>query len=62
MPTLLAGRRVVDWDQLEAIYHDILYRQMRWVEGDEGAVLVTEPLFTSKVGLSVQVDCSRPEL
>jgi hypothetical protein len=23
---------VEDWDQLEAIYHHILYRQMAWIE------------------------------
>lgn len=44
----IVGRRVVDWDQLEAIYRDVFYRHMAWVEGDEGAALVTEPLFTSK--------------
>lgn len=44
----IAGRRVMDWDQLEAIYSHIFYRQMGWVVGDEGPALVTEPLFTSK--------------
>lgn len=44
----IVGRRVVDWDQLESLYSAIFYRQLGWVEGDEGAALVTEPLFTSK--------------
>ena len=46
----IVGRNVVDWDQLEAIYAHVLYRQLAWVEGEEGAALITEPLFTSKVG------------
>jgi actin-related protein 7 len=44
----IARRRVRDWDQLEALYAHAFYRQLGWVEGDEGAVLVSEPLFTSR--------------
>ena len=41
-------RRVVDWDQLESVYAHIFYRQLGWIEGDEGAALVTEPILTSR--------------
>ena len=41
-------RRVEDWDQLEALLADVFYRQCAWVKGDEGACLITEPVFTSK--------------
>ena len=44
----IASRRVQDWDQLESLYAHAFYRQLGWVEGDEGAVLVSEPLFTSR--------------
>ena len=44
----VVNRRVVDWDQLESVYAHVFYRQLGWVEGDEGAALVTEPLFTSR--------------
>ena len=44
----IRDRRVEDWDQLEAILADVFYRQCAWVKGDEGACLITEPLFTSK--------------
>jgi len=44
----IRDRRVEDWDQLEAILADVFYRQCAWVKGDEGACMITEPLFTSK--------------
>ena len=44
----IASRQVQDWDQLESLYAHAFYRQLGWVEGDEGAVLVSEPLFTSR--------------
>ena len=36
----VVNRRVVDWDQLESVYAHVFYRQLGWVEGDEGAALV----------------------
>ena len=44
----IASRQVQDWDQLECLYAHAFYRQLGWVEGDEGAALVSEPLFTSR--------------
>ena len=44
----IRDRRVEDWDQLEALLADVFYRQCAWVKGDEGACLITEPMFTSK--------------
>ena len=44
----IRDRRVEDWDQLEALLADVIYRQCAWVKGDEGACLITEPVFTSK--------------
>ncbi|EEH53858.1 actin superfamily [Micromonas pusilla CCMP1545] len=45
---VIVDRAVTDWDALEAIYRHIFYKQCGWIEGEEGAALITEPLFTSK--------------
>ena len=43
-------RRVVrSWEEVEAIWHYILYEEMAWVAGEEGSVLLAEPLFHSRV-------------
>ena len=47
----VVNRRVVDWDQLESVYAHVFYRQLGWVEGDEGAALVTEPEALSALSL-----------
>ena len=43
-------RRVVrNWDEVEALWNYVLYDQLAWVAGEEGSVLVAEPLFNSRV-------------
>ncbi|KAK9842049.1 hypothetical protein WJX81_005988 [Elliptochloris bilobata] len=39
---------VTHWEGFESMCYDILYRQLGWEQGDEGSLLVAEPLFTSK--------------
>eukprot|EP00899_Mesostigma_viride_P015451 jgi/Mesvir1/23907/Mv10687-RA.1 len=36
------------WEEMEGIWHHMLYDQLGWVVGEEGGVLVTEPLLTPK--------------
>jgi actin-related protein 7 len=41
-------RQVQDWDQLETLLAHVFYKELGWTVGDEGAVLMSEPLFTSR--------------
>jgi actin-related protein 7 len=38
---------VCHWDQMEALWHYILYEQLGWELGNEGSVLITERYLTS---------------
>ena len=42
------GGCVVDWDGLEALVHHALYDLLGWAVGDEGAVVLAEPLLTPR--------------
>ena len=44
----IQGRQVIDWDQLETLYAHAFYKQLGWIVGDEGAVLMCEPMMTSR--------------
>ena len=46
---------VASFDALEAVLEYVLYDQLGWEYGDEGNVLLAEPLMTSKV--SVRLPC-----
>ncbi|KAK9820164.1 hypothetical protein WJX72_006966 [[Myrmecia] bisecta] len=39
---------ISNWDGFESILHHILYNQFGWEVGDEGSLLIAEPLYTSK--------------
>lgn len=39
---------VANWDYLESMLHYLLYEQLGWIKGEEGSVLVVEPLFVGK--------------
>ena len=39
---------VVDWEGLESIWEYILYDQIGWIYGEEGGLLMTEPMLTPK--------------
>jgi len=36
-----------DWDQVEALWHYILYEQLGWEKGNEGSVLISEKVLAS---------------
>jgi len=38
---------ITDWDQMEALWHYILYEQLGWEKGNEGSVLITEKVLAS---------------
>eukprot|EP00240_Pyramimonas_obovata_P006831 CAMPEP_0118955042 /NCGR_PEP_ID=MMETSP1169-20130426/59358_1 /TAXON_ID=36882 /ORGANISM="Pyramimonas obovata, Strain CCMP722" /LENGTH=175 /DNA_ID=CAMNT_0006902809 /DNA_START=230 /DNA_END=753 /DNA_ORIENTATION=- len=39
---------VQNWDQLESLFHYLLYEKLGWEFDSEGSVLMCEPLFTPK--------------
>ena len=41
--------RVADWDVVEDAWHHLLYTQLGWEEGNEGSLLLCEPILTSRV-------------
>jgi actin-related protein 7 len=45
---IVQAGRIVDFDGLESILYHILYNRLGWVIGDEGSLLIAEPLFTPK--------------
>jgi actin-related protein len=53
--------QIVDWEAIEDFWHYLLYNQLGWEEGNEGQVLYSEPLFTSKASRErlAQVSWSR---
>lgn len=40
--------RVVDWEAMEAAWERALYEHLGWQEGEEGVVLLSEPIFTAR--------------
>jgi actin-related protein len=44
----VVNARVVDADALEAVLHYTLYELLGWQYGEEGGLMVAEPLFTPK--------------
>ncbi len=40
--------QIEDFDGVEALLHYVLYELLGWPRGDEGSVIVSEPLFTSR--------------
>jgi len=39
---------IVNFDYMESMLHYLLYEQLGWIKGEEGSILVVEPLFTGK--------------
>jgi actin-related protein 7 len=42
------GGQIEDWDGLESLIHYSLYDLLGWAIGDEGAVVMAEPLLTGR--------------
>ena len=45
---IVQAGRIVHFDGLESILYDVLYNRLGWIIGDEGSLLIAEPLFTPK--------------
>lgn len=44
----IQGGRVASYNELEALLHSVLYGQLGWVLGEEGSVVIAEPILTPK--------------
>ncbi|CAI5991366.1 unnamed protein product [Closterium sp. NIES-65] len=51
--------RVVDWGVMEDAWRYMLYEQMGWEEGGEGAVLLCEPILTPRASRNAFQEASR---
>lgn len=40
---------ITDWDAMEDLWHYVFYTGLNWEAGNEGQLLITEPLLTPKV-------------
>ena len=47
--------RVLDWDGLEVIWDHLLYEMLGWIKGEEGNVLLSEPLGMARVCEAIRV-------